>query len=35
MEELILPEDTEELEILYEINKEERDLCDYSLQEEE
>ena len=34
MEELILPEDSIELEIIYEINKEEKDMKDYPLQEE-
>lgn len=34
MEELILPEEIDEFEILYEINKEERELSDYPLQEE-
>ncbi len=33
MEELILPGETEELEILYEINKEEKDISDYYLGE--
>ena len=33
MEELILPGETEELEILYEINKEEKDISDYFLGE--
>lgn len=33
MEELILPGETEEIEILYEINKEEKDISDYMLGE--
>lgn len=33
MDELILPGETEELEILYEINKEEKDISDYYLGE--
>ena len=33
MEELILQGETEELEILYEINKEEKDISDYYLGE--
>ena len=33
MEEIILPGETEELEILYEINKEEKDISDYYLGE--
>ncbi len=33
MEELILPGETEEIEILYEINKEEKDISDYYLGE--
>lgn len=33
MEEIILPGETEELEILYEINKEEKDISDYMLGE--
>ncbi len=35
MEELILPEDTDKLEVLYEINKEQKDISDYPLREEE
>lgn len=31
MEELILPGETDKLEILYEINKEENDISDYYL----
>lgn len=33
MEEIILPGETEEIEILYEINKEEKDISDYMLGE--
>ena len=33
MEELILPGETEELEILYEINKEAKEISDYYLGE--
>ena len=33
MDELILPGETEEIEILYEINKEEKDISDYYLGE--
>lgn len=33
MDELILPGETEELEILYEINIEEKDISDYYLGE--
>lgn len=33
MEEIILPGETDEIEILYEINKEEKDISDYMLGE--
>ena len=32
MEELILPGDTKDIEVIYEINKEETDISDYSLE---
>lgn len=32
MEELILPGEMEDIEVIYEINKEEADISDYSLE---
>lgn len=33
MEDLILPEDTQEMDILYEIDSEENDISDYLLED--
>lgn len=35
MEKIILPGDTDEIEVIYEINKEEEDISNYPLKEDD